>query len=85
VFAWSGPVAPAVPAPILNVTRSGANVVVRWPSATPSHFLLEAVTRLNPVGPWTPVLHGVTEDGLWKTYTATNALPDPQRYFRLRY
>ena len=69
------------PAPTLNLTRIGTNVVFSWPTVF-SCYSLEAADALN-TNNWTPVggipgLNGAN-------YYLTNAAPTTNRFYRLKY
>jgi hypothetical protein len=66
-------------APLLTITRSGANVVVSWPSPS-TGFSLQQNTNLTTTN-WTSFLGTVADDGMTKS--VTNSPPTGNKYFRL--
>ena len=71
-----------LPLPVLSVGRSGAEVMVSWPSADTAGFALEQAGTLAAPPSWITNSATVTDDGTNKSVTvpATNS---PQ-FFRLR-
>jgi hypothetical protein len=71
-----------LPLPELSVRRSGADVMVSWPSADTAGFALEQAGTLAAPPSWITNAASVTDDGTNKSVTlpATNS---PQ-FFRLR-
>lgn len=68
-------------APRLELLRSGADIVLRWP-ANNGDFILETATALGPLADWSPLtVTPVTDAGFC---TVTNAITDSARFFRLR-
>ena len=65
--------------PKLNISRSGGNVVVSWPTDT--GFVLESKSVVSPAS-WTPVLDSATVVGLRNYLTVPAA--GGAKYFRLR-
>jgi len=74
---------PAV-APTLTILQAGSDVIVSWPSSTPSSYVLESTNVLDAttigVPTWptagTPALVGTT-------YVVTNTVPSDNRFYRL--
>lgn len=69
--------------PTLSVRRSGANVMVLWPSADTVGFALEEADTLSNPTNWITNTVGIADDGTNKSVTlpATNR----HRFFRLRW
>jgi hypothetical protein len=68
--------------PTLSVLRSGANVMVSWPSADTASFTLEQAGTLAPPASWVTNVASIADDGTNKSVTlpATNSA----QFFRLR-
>jgi hypothetical protein len=66
-------------APLLTITRSGANVIVSWPSPS-TGFLLQQNTNLATTN-WTSFPGPVGDDGTTKR--ATNSPATGNKFFRL--
>jgi hypothetical protein len=67
--------------PQLAIARSGANVIVTWPTNVPG-FTLQSTTNLLSTPSWSDVFPApVISNG---KNTATNNIADSQRFFRLR-
>jgi len=69
------------PLSILSITRSGSNIVLRWPSAGTSDLALQQSPNLTAPESWTPNTATVTDEGTNKfvTIPATNNA----QFFRL--
>jgi uncharacterized repeat protein (TIGR01451 family) len=76
-------VTPVTPPP-LSVTISNSQLVITWPSSTPSAFNLETTTNLLPVLVWTPVTNSVSTNGLFKFVTLGINVNEPERFYRLK-
>jgi len=77
-----GIVAPiSSPVPKLTVTRSGADIVICWPSPS-SGFLLEQNSTLDPGG-WTTVGTTPSDDGTTKCITISP--PTGTHFYRLKH
>ncbi len=68
-------------APRLELLRSGADIVLRWP-ADNGGFVLETATTLPPQADWSPLDATLSPDEGF--YSVTNAVTDGARFFRLR-
>lgn len=68
-------------APLLTITRSGANVIVSWPSPS-AGFSLQQNPDLATTD-WTSFVGPVGDDGTTKS--VTNSPPTGNKYFRLVY
>jgi len=70
------------PLSILSITRSGSNIVLRWPSAGTSDLVLQQSSNLIAPESWAPNTANVTDDGTNKsvTFPATKSV----QFFRLR-
>jgi hypothetical protein len=70
------------PMSILSITRSGSNIILRWPSSGTSDLVLLQSSNLTAPEGWTPNTASVTDDGINKfvTIPATNKA----QLFRLR-
>lgn len=81
-LSWASVTPPADvgPAPALEVTRAGADVVIGW-STNAAGYLLETNSQLNG-GVWMPELSPVWETGA--RYVVTNAIGPASRFYRLR-
>jgi hypothetical protein len=66
-------------APLLTIMRSGAKVVVSWPSPS-TGFALQQNTNLATTN-WTSFVGPVSDDGTTKS--VTNSPPTGNKYFRL--
>jgi hypothetical protein len=67
---------------VLSITRSGSNIVLRWPSAGTAGLILENSPSLTAAASWTPTAGTVNDDGTNKSVTlpaTSNA-----QFFRLR-
>ncbi len=68
-------------APRLELLRSGADIVLRWP-ADNGGFTLESAANLGPVADWSPMnVAPVVDAGF---YSVTHSITDSARFFRLR-
>jgi hypothetical protein len=65
--------------PLLTITRSGASVIVSWPSPS-TGFSLQQNTNLTTTA-WATFLGLVSDDGTTKH--VTNSPPTANKYFRL--
>ncbi|MBI3852787.1 MAG: hypothetical protein HY298_21240 [Verrucomicrobia bacterium] len=66
-------------APLLTIARSGANVIISWPSPS-TGFYLQQNTNLATTN-WTSFTGTVGDDGT--TRSVTNSPPTGNKYFRL--
>lgn len=71
-------------APLLTVTRSGANVIVSWPDSSTGFVLQEATALANPSSStvWNP--NGATQTVNGENRQITIPSPAGNKYFRLR-
>ena len=80
VFSITLPTPPTPPSPSLSITRSGANVVLRWPTNSPG-FTLKSATNLVSPTVWTTASPApVVVNG---QNTVTNPTSGMQKYYRL--
>ena len=66
-------------APLLTITRSGANLIISWPSPS-TGFSLQQNTNLTTTN-WTSFVGPVGDDGTTKS--VTNSPPTGTKFFRL--
>jgi uncharacterized repeat protein (TIGR01451 family) len=65
------------------VTNTG-QLLLQWPSATSSAYLLEACTNFTPVVVWSPVTNSVADDGALRSVLLNVDTNTPSRFYRLR-
>ena len=68
--------------PALSLAVQGAGIVVSWPSATTTNWVLESATTVN-AGTWTAVTNNPVMAG--GQMSVALARSGPQQYFRMRY
>jgi hypothetical protein len=66
--------------PTVNISQSGTNLVLRWPTNADG-FTLEAATNLTPPVVWTNVT-GQRVSGT--NYIFTNSMSAPATFYRLK-
>lgn len=80
---WSAAIAVQTPgAPFLSVTRSGANLIITWPSAGSASYNLEQTSTVVAPASWATSGATVSDDGTTRTVTVP-AAPGYQ-FFRLK-
>jgi Chaperone of endosialidase len=78
---WSMIAAVQTPgAPLLTIARSGASVIVSWPSPSTGWKLQQNANALNPAD-WSNVTDTVQDDGTTKTFSVHP--PTGNRFYRL--
>lgn len=71
--------------PVLAIQPTNSTqLVVSWPAATPSSFVLETTTNLVPVIVWSPVTNAVSISGTNKFVILNLNAAEPERYYRLK-
>jgi len=70
----------AIPAPSLQISLAPPNVILSWPSATPSNYQLEATPSLVTPTTWTNAGSPAT---VGSSYVVTNPLTPSAQFFRL--
>lgn len=68
-------------APLISVARSGAAVVVSWPSPSTGYILQQNNTVTNAAG-WSTSGYSITDNGTVKSITVS--APSGNLYFRLK-
>jgi hypothetical protein len=71
---------PGAPRPVMSITRSGTNAVIRWPTSVPD-YRLESKVALMP-GAWSPVATVPSTNGRRKSVTVP--IQQSNRFFQLR-
>jgi len=75
------PVALAVPPVGLAATKSGNDVILSFPAASPGLYTVQ--TSADLLQPWTNFQSGIEGDGTVKTVTVPNALSEGKGFYRL--
>src|SRR5262249_54301711 len=68
------------PAPSLQISLAPPNVILSWPSATPSTYQLEATPSLVTPATWTNAGSPTT---VGSSYVVTNPITPSAQFFRL--
>jgi hypothetical protein len=67
--------------PTLSIVQEGSNIILSWPTTTPSSFVLESTNNLAGNLPW-PAVPG-TPAVVGPNYVVTNAVSNDKQFFRL--
>jgi hypothetical protein len=67
--------------PTLSIVQDGANVILSWPTTTPTSFVLESTNLLGGNLPWPAVSGSPAVVG--NNYVVTNSVSNDKQFFRL--